>query len=406
MKKRPTTKSAGSSGTLPSKETILFAVTGMSPAILTETVWALAHETPSALPSRVVVVTTLLGRAGIVRELLEPRPDFSGLCAWDAMVAALKKKGIKTDGRLRFGSTGSDILVFAAHDLLTGRTRELEDIRTKEENEAVAGFLLETLRSFTENEDCRVVASIAGGRKTMGALLYACMSLLGRESDRLTHVLVNDPFDDPRLTPRFYFPGQPVSKLLRTDGKSADARKATISLADVPFVTLRNLFKKELRRLPGGFSALVQSCRNEVAELSGENLHLTIHQNQTWADINGRAVHFTPREHLVLLYLAQHANQPLGEVYSDLDDPLNVFREATRQARKDSVGDWRGHESLKAPVTESSDDIRKLISSLRGKLSKTSPVGARVARALPERGRISLDLSPSSIRILPQQNSE
>lgn len=36
-------------------ERVLFAVLGMSPAVLTETVWALARETPSVIPHRVVV---------------------------------------------------------------------------------------------------------------------------------------------------------------------------------------------------------------------------------------------------------------------------------------------------------------------------------------------------------------
>ena len=36
-------------------ERVLFAVLGMSPAVLTETVWALARETPPVIPHRVVV---------------------------------------------------------------------------------------------------------------------------------------------------------------------------------------------------------------------------------------------------------------------------------------------------------------------------------------------------------------
>jgi len=386
----------------PSKKTVLLAVTGMSPAILTETVWALAHENPPVVPDRIVVVTTLAGRAGIVGDLLDPRPAHNGSCLWDDLLTALGKAKINTRGTLLFGATGSDIRIFAARDPKTGRTRELEDIRTKEENEAAADFLLETLRSFTENEDCRVVASIAGGRKTMGALLYACMSLIGRETDRLTHVLVDEPFDDPRLLPRFYFPAQRESKLKKADGGIANARMAAISLADVPFVALRNLFQRELRRLPGGFSALVQSCRTEVAELAGGYLLLALHRAQNRAEVNGQTVSTTPREHLLLLFLAEHVGEPIGEVYSDLDDGLNAFREKIRQsATKESFGDWRGHESLKDVIRESDDTIRKLISSLRAKFSKAGPAGVRVARALPARGRISLDLPPETIRFVP-----
>lgn len=39
------------------REFILLAVTGSAVAVLTETVWALAHERPPVIPRRVVVVT-------------------------------------------------------------------------------------------------------------------------------------------------------------------------------------------------------------------------------------------------------------------------------------------------------------------------------------------------------------
>ena len=39
-------------------QVVLLAVTGMTPAVLTETVWALARQDPPVIPDRVVVVTT------------------------------------------------------------------------------------------------------------------------------------------------------------------------------------------------------------------------------------------------------------------------------------------------------------------------------------------------------------
>jgi CRISPR-associated protein (TIGR02584 family) len=136
-------------------------------------------------------------------------------------MAALQKQGCPIADRLRFGTTGDDILVFARSGP-TGRSIELADIRTPADNHAAADFLLEKLRQFTENDDVRLVCSLAGGRKTMGALLYAGLSLIGRDTDRLTHVLVNEPFDDPRRQPsEFPFerrsrrpPHNPVNALL------------------------------------------------------------------------------------------------------------------------------------------------------------------------------------------------
>jgi CRISPR-associated protein (TIGR02584 family) len=45
--------------------------------------------------------------------------------------------------------------------------------------------------------------SIAGGRKSMGFFAGYAFSLFGRTQDRLSHVLVNDPFES---FPDFYFP--------------------------------------------------------------------------------------------------------------------------------------------------------------------------------------------------------
>lgn len=65
-------------------KTILITVSGMSPAIITETVWALSRETPAVIPDEVIVITTVPGRDGIERQLLSPRPDWGNLTVWEA----------------------------------------------------------------------------------------------------------------------------------------------------------------------------------------------------------------------------------------------------------------------------------------------------------------------------------
>jgi len=375
------------------KEIILFAVTGMSPAILTETVWALAHEIPSVVPDRVVVVTTLAGRAGIVRELLEPRPAIKHTCLWDDLMAALEKQKINTRHKLRFGATGSDIRVFAALDPKTGRTRELEDIRTKKENEAAADFLLETLRGFTENVDCQVVASMAGGRKTMGALLYACVSLIGRETDRLTHVLVDEPFDDPRLEPRFYFPAQRDSKLRRVDGKIFDSRKAEISLADVPYVPLRNLFERDLTRRPGSFARLVEEASQKLSTVPPGEMVVGIDQPQITVD--GLTLRFAPREHVLIIQLARDCleGRPAYPDHPRAHAAYEKTAMALREQVSDAFHDWRSD----IPKTTNSDDIRKIISSIRSKLKKAGGGAARLERFLDSSRGVALHLSPSTV---------
>ena len=51
-----------------SRADILFSMLGMSPGVITETIWALAHENPPIIPESIVVVTYPYGeRNGLQR---------------------------------------------------------------------------------------------------------------------------------------------------------------------------------------------------------------------------------------------------------------------------------------------------------------------------------------------------
>mgnify|MGYP003730569943 CR=1 FL=1 len=249
---------------------VLVAVTGMSPAVLTETMWALAHERPPVRPRKVVAFCTLRSREQVRRELLH-----SGV--WESLRQALKAG----PDELEFGDTGDHLRVF------THRTRELDDIRTPQESAAVADFLLEHLRQFTENPEVRIVASIAGGRKTMGALLYGCMTLIGRDTDRITHVLVDEALEQ-RRDPKFYFP-QNVSEV------------HALQLADIPFVPLRNGFA-ELGRMPGGFLSLVRHYSRHLQSHEARPVQIRLDDARQCVAVDGKAVTLRPRAYLTLKF--------------------------------------------------------------------------------------------------------
>ncbi len=326
------------SSVLPSS--VLFAVTGMSPAILTETAWLLARA--GAVPDRVVALTTLRGAAQIERELLSGRPS-----VWESLRLAL---GIK-DCRLQF----EPARVFTIPDPATGRASPLEDIRTQEENAAVADFILEQLRAFVENPQIRVVASIAGGRKTMSALLYACMSLIGRETDRLTHVLVGEPYDDPRLNPRFYYPEQTAQALsLPGLGKPVRARDARIELADIPFVPLRNRFA-ELAEKPGHFHQLVLRYSKELKRGVAEPVSVQLHLEEDRVTIDGKPVELRKKALLVLEFLLRinrDESRPPGQI--EAEAPFREFL----AAHSDAVArEWASTFAI--------DDLKRELSAIR-----------------------------------------
>jgi CRISPR-associated protein (TIGR02584 family) len=346
----------GGTPNAPHTQFVLLAVTGMSPAVLTETVWGLALERPAVIPGRVVVLTTLAGRQAIERELfrtVEPNPE----TVWEQLRRAVLGPNAREDSRLILDPPR----IISAPNRGAGRTDGLEDIRKREDNSAAADFILEEVRRIVENPDTRLIASLAGGRKTMGALLYAAMTLLGREFDRLTHVLVNEPFEDGRLQPRFFFP--PESPIIhRLPGgagpeargfSSADAR---IELADVPFVPLRNRFT-DLAELPGSFQALVSRYSRQLRDDSRRKVRVEIQHADRQLMVDGRPLRMRAKALAILhalLALQEHATVKSGQ------------KEA-----QDTVTEWlQQHPEIGWRSKVTSDDIKHELNHLRAELKK------------------------------------
>jgi CRISPR-associated protein (TIGR02584 family) len=293
----------------------------MSPAILTETVWALAQAKPPVIPQRVVALTTMPGKARIEDELFTHSPDYAGRSVWQALRRAVLGPKFETDPRLNL----DEVRLIARRDPKLGRAFPLEDIRTPADNDTAADFILEELRKLTENADTRVIASLAGRRKTMGALLYAALSLLGCAQGRLTHVLVSEPFEDPGLRPRFYFPMQPdtLHQHPRTGGvQRGDV--ARIWLADVPFVRLRKLSPRQLGHYPGTFSGLVQAYGQHIETLSGPP-EVGLDAAGSALQVNGIRITLAPRELALYTFLLERCRDA-APAYEQQKDALEDFQ--------------------------------------------------------------------------------
>jgi len=146
--------------------TILIAGMGTSPAVLTETVWALAHQEQPVVPDEIVVITTKSGKDALCTAVMSGEPS-----VWERLKAALRKAKITIDGKLVFGETS--IRVMPDED-----GNEIVDLRTGADNLRAADFMLGELRKYTEDTGTTVLCSIAGGRKTMSALLFSRVVLL------------------------------------------------------------------------------------------------------------------------------------------------------------------------------------------------------------------------------------
>lgn len=226
------------------KKHILITLCGISPAVVTETVFVLARRGDP--PDKVIVITTQVGAEALKEELFD-----SGI--WKSLTDVLQHK----------------ISLVLNHDhcrLLPDEGGNATDITDTRSVDRAANFILDVLRQYTENPDVRVTFSIAGGRKSMTAVGALCMSLLGRADDRLCHILVNPPFDDPTLTPKFYFPVSGQTYTTR-EGKCVNAAGAVLELSELPFVRCRYLIETQLKRLSGDYSQMVALANRNAAQL-------------------------------------------------------------------------------------------------------------------------------------------
>lgn len=207
----------------------VLCLSGMSPAVVTETLYALLRDAPDSVIGEVHVVTTIPGR-----RLVESR------LAGDAGALALL-----------FRQFGRPVPLLRVH-VIERDGQPLEDIRTRDENAAAADFCCSLVRKLTARDMPALHVSLAGGRKTMGFHLGYALSLYARRADRLSHVLVNEPWE---RTADFMFPGL-----------GNEAPPHAVQIADVPFVRLRDGMPLAILEARLGFAALVAAAQTSVSD--------------------------------------------------------------------------------------------------------------------------------------------
>lgn len=168
----------------------------------------------------------------------------------------LSELGLK--GKITFGPRLIKEILIAKN----GIPEVCEDITSDDENRAMADFLLQEIRGYMDNPGTRVSFSIAGGRKSMSAMGALVMSLIGRRSDKLYHILVEEGFEDPRLIPPFFYPRQ-GDEYPEKNKKSLDVK---LSLMEIPVVHCRYWFQDKYKEITD-YTALVNSINREQIEI-------------------------------------------------------------------------------------------------------------------------------------------
>lgn len=366
---------------------ILVCVTGLSPQIVTETLYALSVvQSPRWIPDEIRLITTQRGADNAQLMLLSENPGwFHRLC---------KDWGLPP---IAFNAAHIDVLQ-------NSDGQPLDDIRDDEDNQRAADGIADLVRRLTENEHSEIHASIAGGRKTMGFFMGYAMSLWGRPQDKLSHVLISSPFES---RPEFFYP-TPTSHVIpaRAPGQDPlDASKAKVWLGDIPFVRLRGLLPASIKGQNSGFAQAVAA-----ANLALDQIEMDIDVAQSCVRINQKTVRLPPMQIALLCLLAWHCQQqlpPLRAPLKDADDP--EWKQQARHTLQQAIGEMHIPDHLNQRLHDKktmgdtfSEQLSKLEKTLRD--SGALPLNGLIVREkIDTRSRqrgYRLNLQPKQIHII------
>jgi CRISPR-associated protein (TIGR02584 family) len=259
---------------------ILLAITGASPQVVTETLYAL-HTEGKTFPEEMYIITTLGAKNMLCEGLFE-----NGHLA--ALQTEYDMPPIKFDK--------SHIWLIE-----NDQGEPVDDAKSIADQTFMADFITRKVFDLTQNNNLAIHASIAGGRKTMAFYLGYAMSLLGRPQDTLSHVFVNDEFE---FVKDFYYPTKQSHLITGKYGKGQlDTSQAVVTLAEIPFVRMRESVDAQLINSMGkmSFSQTVSTLN----ATHSKSLAITLTRKAKTLSITGVDIKLSPKELAFYYWLTQ-----------------------------------------------------------------------------------------------------
>jgi len=301
---------------------VLIAVTGLTPQVIAETIYALSQKKIPVIIDEICIITTAIGKK-IIEDTLIKKGILSEL------IAEYNLKPIKiTDESfvVAKGNTGVEII----------------DIITESDNEIIGDIITSTVKRFASESGTRLHCSIAGGRKTMSFYLGAALQLFGRPQDRLYHVLVSPEFESNPYF--FYKPKKNKTIEVRLkDGeiKKLNTRDAWIQLAELPFIRLGD--KLSLRGK--GFKELVEEGQKEI-DTATLQLDLRVNLSGRTIYIGDTFINMVPVQFMIYTALLRqkiaHCIHPERRHCLDCTDCFRMVGElAKKEAREEMAQDYK-----------------------------------------------------------------
>lgn len=272
----------------PQRRHILTALLGRTPQVLTETLYALCVD--QSIPiSAVWAISTQDGMQAALDKLLDPRRG---------RFYQMQKDYPAQCGQVRFSA--EQILV-AQDGLLP-----LADIRNRQDSETFLELILRVLWEKTSDPNTAVHCSLAGGRKTMSTYMALVMQMLGREQDKLYHVLLTP--SEAEHHAEFYYPASVSQILPLPDSGTFDSAKVKVELVEIPYVRLRERLPVEVLERRASFAELLQWTQAEIAALPRAPMLQLIPQRRLLR-LGGREIELPPIEFCLYWHFAERSQK-------------------------------------------------------------------------------------------------
>ncbi|MCF6290161.1 MAG: CRISPR-associated ring nuclease Csm6 [Desulfobacterales bacterium] len=215
---------------------ILLAVSGLSPAVITETIYALFMEKKPV--DELHVITTGGGKGKLLETVLSP---YEGKL--QALIDEYEMPPIDYNPQTNL------------HVLKDANGKEINDILTPDDNEILLTKCLQLTHEMTTRKDTTVYFLVAGGRKTMTSCLALAAQFYGRPRDRIYHVLIApsevERAKSTKTNRSFWYPPKEKQKYSYTDftdGKvrTINSKDIQVNLINLPYVPARYFLSEQL----------------------------------------------------------------------------------------------------------------------------------------------------------------
>jgi CRISPR-associated protein (TIGR02584 family) len=202
---------------------ILLAVTGMTPQVITETLYAI-YQTGKDI-HEIIIITTNQGKEKIYSTLLAGK---------DGCFNKFLKEYDIPQTSILFNHD-------SIHVIRDDHGNTISDLTNEDENRYLLKLCLEMSFKLTSMAQSSIYFSVAGGRKTMSSCLTLAAQIYGRQQDRLCHVLVSPEFES---NANFYYPPK-INKSVKLKNGNGEifyknTKYAKVNLINIPFISIRN----------------------------------------------------------------------------------------------------------------------------------------------------------------------